>query len=289
MKCIKPIRIVLEKHGNKSIFVGCGKCYQCLQKKRREWYVRNLVEYLDVDSNPMSLFVTLTYDDSDLPRLDDGSPCFSKRDCQKFLDRFRKRLLRQYHTKLRYFLVSEYGDTTLRPHYHALFYLSKKLEIMEIQELLDTAWIHSPMQIVWYQLEPGSISYVCNYVLSYIFSSRANRMRPFLLASRNPAIGASFLDDPVKVADAFKGDYLGFQVHDFRYMLPRYYKDKIIDEDSRFDMIESYLEYLAEQKERASLERLRRGSEVYLTELYNLHQNEVKFNEIKLQQSKHKL
>jgi len=59
-----------------------------------------------------SCFVTLTYDDDFLPY---GATLY-KPDYQKFLKRLRKKY------EVRYFLGGEYGDTTQRPHYHAILF-----------------------------------------------------------------------------------------------------------------------------------------------------------------------
>lgn len=240
-KCMSPVPVILEDHCNTRIYVGCGKCYYCLQKRRREWYIRNLVELLYSD-NVFCTFVTLTYSDEFRP---DG---VVKSHLQKFLDRFRKRLQRHYKTNTRYFAVSEYGDQTGRPHYHLLLYHDNELGVMEYQQDLNEAWPFSSLEIDWHLLEPASISYVCNYVLSYVWSEHNNKPKPFLLSSRHPAIGYAFFGSE-KQDDAFRGDYLGYNVNDFRYSLPRYYRDKILDDDTKFDIVETYLDKLAFQSE----------------------------------------
>lgn len=59
-------------------------------------------------------FLTLTYDDLNLPK--NGS--LDKTHFQKFMKRLRK----EHGGSLRYFMCGEYGDSTERPHYHAILY-----------------------------------------------------------------------------------------------------------------------------------------------------------------------
>ena len=61
------------------------------------------------------MFLTLTYNDDNLPS-DVG---LHKDDLQRFFKRLRKALDTK---KIRYFACGEYGDTTSRPHYHAIVF-----------------------------------------------------------------------------------------------------------------------------------------------------------------------
>ena len=65
-----------------------------------------------------SCFITLTYEDEHLPE----SGSLSIRDYQLFLKKLRQHVHREYGLKIRYFLVGEYGEKTLRPHYHAIIF-----------------------------------------------------------------------------------------------------------------------------------------------------------------------
>ncbi len=64
------------------------------------------------DSNS---FITLTYNPENLPT--DGSIHIN--DFQRFMKRLRKSL---HPKKVRFFACGEYGDQTIRPHYHALIF-----------------------------------------------------------------------------------------------------------------------------------------------------------------------
>lgn len=73
--------------------VPCGRCPNCRSNKRQSWIYRLECE---ARQYPLSLFVTLTYDDEHLPMERIGSdlfaeevPVVSKRDVQLFMKRLR--------------------------------------------------------------------------------------------------------------------------------------------------------------------------------------------------------
>lgn len=90
-------------------YVSCGQCIGCRLERSRQWAVRSVHEAQFHDEN---YFLTLTYDDKNLPR--DGSLC--SKTLQKFWKKFRKA-----HPLMRfkYYAAGEYGDNYGRPHYHA--------------------------------------------------------------------------------------------------------------------------------------------------------------------------
>lgn len=98
------------------MYVPCGHCRLCREKRVNDWCTRCICESASSDYPPLML--TLTYDRQHLPV--DG---LSKRDVQLFMKRLRRSL--EYHFgiegktyNLRYFLVGEYGKKTHRAHYH---------------------------------------------------------------------------------------------------------------------------------------------------------------------------
>lgn len=94
-----------------SISLPCGQCVGCRLAKSRSWAMRCINE---ASLHEQSCFVTLTYDDSNLPS--DGSLVLS--DLQKFFKRLRKCV----GEGVRYYACGEYGDLSNRPHYHAIIF-----------------------------------------------------------------------------------------------------------------------------------------------------------------------
>lgn len=109
--------------------VACGSCIACRLKNRLIWTFRISEEVKDSD---FVAFATMTYDAVHLPytqHLDVDSglmiedlPTIVYKDFQTFKERYKKRLLRKYNVKLRYFCCGEYGGKTNRPHFHAIFF-----------------------------------------------------------------------------------------------------------------------------------------------------------------------
>lgn len=104
---------------------GCGNCMACRLKRKRHWTHRILLEAGLYEHNA---FVTLTYSDDYMPRLEDGRGTLVRKHASDFLKRLRTNIQRsdnKYIRELgspRYFVVGEYGSKNERPHYHlALF------------------------------------------------------------------------------------------------------------------------------------------------------------------------
>lgn len=113
MQCAFPIELYggINKH-----FVPCGQCMPCRINKKRMVTGRILLE--NQYSAKPSTFLTLTYDDDNLP--DRGS--LIPADVMGFINRLRQRKEIRQDGNPRYFAVGEYGDHSWRPHYHlALF------------------------------------------------------------------------------------------------------------------------------------------------------------------------
>lgn len=98
------------------VYVRCGKCESCLKQKRNEWLLR-LCYHLKFQDQP-SYFVTLTYNDESLKYSDHGVASVSPTDITLFF----KRLRHTASVSFSYFLVSEYGEKSQRPHYHLILF-----------------------------------------------------------------------------------------------------------------------------------------------------------------------
>lgn len=243
MSCEHPIR-VYNKYIDKYLFVPCGKCNTC--KNRRAKYWTDACER-ERRNSLYTLFVTLTYDEYSLPYynvtggFDDLSSDFSKvkylqstrlhdkecmaiskelfdEDCDRDLfyfnlknrgipyasksdiQLFHKRLNKFLHDNVtnkyqnfRYFIVSEYGSTTLRPHFHAIYFVNDKEVAREFHRCLLSCWKFGRLDCQF--VEGTASSYVAQYInkLSDLPSFyKASQIRPFFLFSRNPVIGNGY-------------------------------------------------------------------------------------------------
>jgi len=115
--CLFPGKAILDPEGGRPKFhpdgdlkLPCGKCDECLKLRASSWGLRARHE---ISQHSENCFLTLTYDDSNLP-----SPQCMKRPFQLFLKKLRA------HTgkKLNYMVSHEYGSKTFRPHHHAIIF-----------------------------------------------------------------------------------------------------------------------------------------------------------------------
>lgn len=99
-----------EAYTDRPLTIACGQCIGCKLERSRQWAVRCVHEK---QLHNKSCFITLTYNDDNLPF--GGSLVVE--DFQKFMKRLRKKC-----GQMRFFHCGEYGETTQRPHYHALLF-----------------------------------------------------------------------------------------------------------------------------------------------------------------------
>lgn len=159
MLCVNQIQVLNPKTG-KFIKVPCGTCYACQSNKRSSWMFRNTVELQYSES---AFFCTLTYNDAALLGLPfHGSSNLRmplKYHYQRWLKRLRKAL---QPAKVRYFLCHEYGDESLRPHYHVILYLDRSISLTEMRKLISDTWTNGNIQCDF--VTPARIHYLSKYV-----------------------------------------------------------------------------------------------------------------------------
>ena len=105
--CYKPVKLGLDKYGQPR-YAACRQCWECKQTRANEWAVRCTLELKD---HKRSSFITLTYDDNPI--------ILDIEDLQKFIKRLRKEIA---PIKIRYFAAGEYGEKSLRPHWHLIIF-----------------------------------------------------------------------------------------------------------------------------------------------------------------------
>lgn len=266
MKCLNPIWIdsdEIDLYPSGKISVPCGKCEVCRNDDSLSWRIR-LKEHFYSSEN--AYFVTLTYDDAHLPfdniTYEDGRtdyvPVVCKRDVQNFFKRFRFEFESYYKEKdfkFSYFLVSEYGPTFLRPHYHAILFnlpvLSSVDGVQDKQlcERIERLWNKGFIKID--KCNEARICYCTKYMscqtyLPYYLP------RPFRLISRY--IGYSYLSKLDRIN--WHKEQLNCYYPDgiYKCKLPRYYRDKIFSDDEKIMISE--LMALRREKAEENLSKL---------------------------------
>ncbi|AXH73200.1 MAG: replication initiator protein [Microviridae sp.] len=223
MKCASPMSIPRPKGlgSTDRITVPCGQCIACLLNKQQYWVIR-LTE--QQKSSETSHFITLTYDDENLPIDDFGGGHTHKNDVQLFLKRLRKYCKK---TGIKYFITAEYGDTTNRPHYHGIFfnlpfhngnlYYKRKAE-----KILTNVWKNGVVDVE--PCTPKTISYVTKYVVNNN-KYPEDKLPTFNLISKG--IGKSYLTAEIKKYHLKTKNFHYTTLDGGKRSLPRYYKEKI--------------------------------------------------------------
>lgn len=246
MECLHPLLInnpnydsKTSEQGSSKIFVPCGCCESCIISNAQEWRIRLQIEYECAET---SYFITLTYDDATLPigSFSDSFgqhwivPYVSKRDVQLFFKRLRKRF---EGSEIRYFLVSEYGPTTHRPHYHLLlfnlprFSQNSTKQIVEVTRHISKIWSLGFVKVD--QVNFGRISYVTKY-MSCVTDLPEYYPPPFRLMSKG--IGKTYMEKKDRIDWHRKTLSCFYPDGSFKFRLPRYLKDKIFDDEMKLEI-----------------------------------------------------
>lgn len=125
--CLYPITIKTEDAFGVPVnqSVPCGKCIECLKDSQNSWKIRLMEEARD---HLYVYFFTLTYNDDSVPfaYMEDGTRVnhVNKIDIQLWVKRNRMRYERYFNKEIdfKYFVTSEYGPNTGRPHYHGIIF-----------------------------------------------------------------------------------------------------------------------------------------------------------------------
>lgn len=214
MQCFHKIQL---KTGD---IVPCGKCPACLANQRQEWVFRLKQEYL---ASRFALFVTLTYDEEHCPK----DMCVNKKDVQDFHKRLRKHFPSR---DLRFYLVSEYGDHTFRPHYHGLYFFKSDYKKEDLYDIFENSWKNGFCSFG--DVEEGSIVYCTKYCLKHkiIPPGRTETFR--LVSKMNGGLGINYLQ---KMQDYHeKTQNFSFVSYGGKTCrMPRYFRGKCADQRSK--------------------------------------------------------
>lgn len=216
--------------------IPCGRCVGCRLDKSREWATRLQCEALDYPE-ASNWFVTLTYaqpdDMYDLPSYgryasvnSDGALTLDKRHPTDWLKRFREHHARKVSYDydppmyfdsrsgkerplgIRYFLAGEYGDRTMRPHYHAIMLNCPLPDIRQIgrnklgmplytSDLMSETWGFGHVTIG--RMTWQTAAYVARYTLKKVSGQsdalydQLGLQPEYTVMSRMPGIGREYL------------------------------------------------------------------------------------------------
>lgn len=145
---------------------------------------------METKTSESAWFLTLTYNDDNLPRSHESfTPILNPKDVRRYWARLRA--TRGGGLKFRYYLCGEYGDRTLRPHYHAiLFFGPANPAPADLEETLDRYWGKGHTLLA--EANEQTFSYVSHYIIK-----KAKHLEfevpEYQTMSRNPALGTDFI------------------------------------------------------------------------------------------------
>lgn len=249
MPCFHPIDVPKRGFADLRVTVACGRCIGCRLDRSRDWATRCVHE---AQLHEDSCFVTLTYHNDHLPPGGSLVP----RDFQLFMKRLRKA---RRPSKIRFFHCGEYGETTGRPHYHALLFgvsfpdkrqcSSGDFPLYSSAEL-DKLWGLGECKIG--RLTAESAAYCARYVMKKVTGDLApdhyrytdpdtgevfELHAEYATMSRRPGLGAEFLHRYLD--DVYPDDFIATRDGGQR-PVPAYY-DKLLKrvQPETFDAIKS--------------------------------------------------
>lgn len=236
-------RLVFQKNKSETgvaIQVPCGKCSGCRLEHSRQWAVRCMHEKR---MHNEAAFLTLTYSDDNLPAL----RSLVKSDLQNFMKRIRDHFgwyavgkpdEPGYIPGVRFFACGEYGEKTLRPHYHVLllnhdlpdrkFFTMSGENKLYTSQILDDIWGNGHCNIG--DVTFDSAAYVARYCMKKITgppaeAHYAGRVPEFITMSRRPGLGSGYFA-------RYRNELLDHDtiiVNGVEAALPRYYDGRIDD------------------------------------------------------------
>nr|QJB19408.1 MAG: replication initiator protein [Microvirus sp.] len=245
MPCYYPIRAYRAKSGRQPngkwpvvfnlrdgyedlpVDLPCGRCIGCKLEYSKKWAVRCVHEASLYEKN---VFLTLTYNDENLPYASDGQPTLVKRDFQLFMKRLRKK----YGNGIRFYACGEYGEKYQRPHYHLILFNFSPPDLRVIQIRSYPLYTSEGLSSVWNlgfhtigDVNFESSAYVARYILKKNnLKDYGLREKEFVLMSRRPGIASDWFDKNKN--DVYPLDAVFIQRNGklIKMKPPRYYDNK---------------------------------------------------------------
>lgn len=214
----------------------CGRCPPC-KKRRVDGWVFRLLEEDKISSS--AHFVTLTYAAEFVPISKNGFMTLDKDAFPKYMKRLRKIT----SNKLKYYACGEYGTKNKRPHYHAIVFNVPKDEMFYDAWKIDGNYLG---QVFVGDVTGNSVAYTMKYIdkgpnVDGIypgwkpFYGRDDRQKEFALMSKG--MGKSYCTDTMKKYHNADLSRVYLTVDGgFKIAMPRYYKERIFDEDTRAEL-----------------------------------------------------
>ncbi|QCS36565.1 replication initiator protein [Capybara microvirus Cap3_SP_465] len=177
---------------------------------------------LEASQSPNNWFITLTYDNDHLPiskYLNEETGVYTEtptldnvEEMKKFWKRFRINLSRSSDVdlKVRYLYSGEYGDTTHRPHFHAILFNTVLPDLKVFYKDKQTGFTYYTSELLEKSWKKGNVLIAdctfetCQYVAAYVVKKQTgkqsqvyddvNIIPPYMQMSRRPGIGSQVIE-----------------------------------------------------------------------------------------------
>ena len=212
-----------------SVPVGCGKCIECKKQKAREWQVR-LQEDIRVNKN--AKFVTLTFNERELMKLENSIKKLKGYDrdnevCRKAVRRFTERWRKKYKKTIRHWLVTELGhQNTERVHMHGLLWTDEPTEVIQEKWHYGNIWVGD-------YVNGKTINYIVKYVNKVDKTHKEYNSRIFT----SKGIGRNYIHRPDIKRNEYNENGKTIETYKTRQgtelALPIYYRNKIYTDDEK--------------------------------------------------------
>lgn len=238
----------------------CGSCLDCRKRRAAGWGFRLSNELKHSDT---AYFITLTYDTDHVPITKNGFTTLSKKHLKNTIKVWRQTQLRNAKKdakllkldstipSIKYYYVGEYGGLNKRPHYHIIIFniqlttilstkWSKQVKNNPTQYLngkhvfLINSWKYGHITIG--QVEEASVMYTLKYISkgkTVPIHKRDDRIPEFSAMSKG--IGKNYLSEKTikwHYADLLNRYYCTIPGN-IKVPMPRYFKERIYDQDMR--------------------------------------------------------
>lgn len=216
--------------------IGCGKCMECRNQKKREWTVRMMEE---IKHSRDGIMVTLTFSTESYKELNDEidvNLTGYERDNQiatlavrRFLERWRKK----FGKSVRHFLVTELGGEGYECiHMHGILFTK------ESKETIRNIWKYGICQIGGRKEEDrGYVTEkTVNYIVKYITKTDILHKEYKQKVLCSPGIGKQYVESAEIVWNKYKKGSTNESYrlrNGDRIALPIYYRNKIYSEQER--------------------------------------------------------
>lgn len=243
MNCLNPVTLknpnwTLENQEEYGIQVPCGKCRKCRHSYVQDWVFRMEAE---LEKSDTAYFITLTYENDNLPRTRMGWPTLVKRDIQLYFKRLRKRQHKS-SKRLKYYACGEYGSNFGRPHYHAIIFNLDQNGFQNLQDCWTIRKNSKYINIGFVDVRPvntARLAYVASYTMKGLKSKikfdreKDDRQPEFNLMSKK--LGATWFEDHPERVKFMKEKLEPYIITNdgVKKRIPRYFKKKIFSDEEQ--------------------------------------------------------